>query len=63
MLATEHIHPTTAMGEVDHLLPGDLTGRHADTLTLNTMIASEEQMTGVGKTWCERLLDQTHLYG
>ena len=26
MLAAEHIHTTTTMGEVDHLLPGHLTG-------------------------------------
>ena len=53
MLATEHIHPTATMRKVDHLLPGDLSGRHTDPLTLNTVITSEEQMTGVGKTWRE----------
>ena len=40
-----------------------LTGRNADALPFNAVIASEEQMTGVGKTGCERLLDQTHLHG
>ena len=53
MLATEHIHATATMRKVDHLLPGHLSGRHTDTLTLNTVIASEEQMTGVSKTWRE----------
>ena len=50
MLAAEHIDTASATGEVDHLLPSDLTGRHTDTLALDTMIAPQEQMTGMRQT-------------
>ena len=63
MLATEHIHAATTLRKILHLLPGHLTGRNADALPFNAVIASEEQMTGVGETGCECLLDQTHLHG
>ena len=63
MLTTEHIHPSPSMREVHHLLPGNLTRRHTDTLALDTMVCTQQQMTGVCQTGRERLLYQTDLHG
>ena len=49
VLAAEHIHASTATGEVDHLLPSDLTRTDTHTLTLNTVIATQQQMTRMGQ--------------
>jgi hypothetical protein len=40
MLATEHVHASAAMGEVDHLLPRDLTGTDTDALALYAVVAT-----------------------
>ena len=47
MLATEHIHASSTTGEVDHLLPCDLTRTDTHALTLYTVIATQQQMTGM----------------
>ena len=40
MLATEHIHTATAMGEVYHLLPRHLTWRYAYSLLLDAIVTA-----------------------
>ena len=40
MLATEHIDTASTTGEINHLLPSDLTRRYADSLALNAVIAT-----------------------
>ena len=40
MLTAEHIHTATTMREVNHLLPCDITGRHADTLPLYAVVTT-----------------------
>ena len=47
MLSAEHIDTTATMRKVNHLLPGDLTGRDTDTLTLYTVVATQEQVAGM----------------
>lgn len=63
VLAAEHIDTSATMGEVDHLLPGDITRRHADTFALDAVVGSKEQMTGVGERRGECLLHKTDLHG
>ena len=48
VLAAEHVDASATTSEVDHLLPGDLTRRHADTLTLNAVVTAKQQVTGMG---------------
>ena len=47
MLATEHIHASATTSEVDHLLPSDLSRTDTHALTLYTVIATQQQMTGM----------------
>ena len=49
MLAAEHVDTAATTREVDHLLPGDFAGRHTDTLALDAVIATQQQMTGMGQ--------------
>ncbi len=62
MLPTEHVDATTALREVYHLLPSDLTGRNADTLALYAMIGSQQQMARMCQRRSQRLLNQTNLH-
>ena len=63
VLTAEHIDTATATGEVDHLLPRHLTGRHADTLAFYAVVSTQEQVTGVRQRGGEGLLHQTYLHG
>ena len=45
VLAAEHIHASATTSEVDHLLPSDLTRTDTHSLTLYTVIATQQQMT------------------
>jgi hypothetical protein len=51
------------MGEVDHLLPRDAAWRHAHAFALDAMIATQQQVTGVGETRLQCLLYQAYLQG
>ena len=62
VLTAEHIHAASATGEVDHLLPGDLARTDADTLTLDAVIAAQQQVAGMGQRRLQRLLDEAHLH-
>jgi hypothetical protein len=62
MLTAKHIDTASATGKIDHLLPCDFTGRHTDSLTLYTMIASQQQMARMSQRRRKRLLNQTYLH-
>ena len=62
MLSAKHVDATTATREVNHLLPRHLTRTNADTFALNTVVATQQQMTGVRQRGLQRLLDKAHLH-
>ena len=61
MLTAEHVHAATSTGEVNHLLPGDLAWRHAHALTLDAVVAAQQQMARMGETGRQGLLDEANL--
>ena len=63
MLSAKHVDATTATREVNHLLPRHLTRTNADTFALNTVVATQQQMTGVCQRGLQRLLDKAYLHG
>ena len=63
VLTAEHVAAATPTREVDHLLPRDLTGRQADALALDAVVASQQQVAGVLQRGAERLLDEAYLQG
>ena len=63
MLAAEHVHATTTVGEVDHLLPRHLTGRHTHTLAFDAVVTPQQQVAGVVETRSQCVLDKAYLQG
>ena len=63
VLTAEHIHTTTATREVDHLLPRDFARRHTDTLALDAMITTQQQMTRMSQRRRKRPLHKAYLHG
>lgn len=63
VLSAKHVYSSSASTEVDHLLPRDLTGRHAHAFALNAMVASQQQVAGVAEGRGECLLDKPNLKG
>ena len=61
MLAAEHVHSSATTGEVNHLLPCNLSWRYTHTLALNAVVGTEEQMARVVKSGVESLLDKANL--
>jgi hypothetical protein len=61
MLTAEHVDPASATGEVNHLLPRNLTRTDADAFTLNAVIAAKQQMARVRQAGGECLLDEADL--
>ena len=53
----------TAPGEVDHLLPGDFTGRGADSFAFNAMVGGKQHVAGVLQGGAVGLLDEADLQG
>jgi hypothetical protein len=51
------------MSKIDHLLPGHLAWRHAHPLALYAVVATQQQMAGVGETRLQCLLYQAYLQG
>ena len=61
VLTAEHVHATSTAGKVDHLLPGYLAWRHAHALTLDAVVAAQQQMAGVVEAGRQGLLDEANL--
>ena len=61
MLATEHVDAAAAVGEVAHLLPGDVARTDAHPFAFNTVVAAKEQVGGVLQGRAERLLHEAQL--
>ena len=55
MLSAEHVHAASTTGKVEHLLPRDLARADADALTLDAMVAAEQQVAGMGERRLQRL--------
>ena len=62
MLAAKHIHAAPATGKVNHLLPGDLTGRHAHALALDAVVAAQQQVARMIQGGRQGLLNQANLH-
>ena len=51
----------SSSGEMNHLLPGNFLGRHADALIGNAVVPSEKDIARMVKSRAEGLLDQSDL--
>ena len=63
MLSAEHVHASTATGEVHHLLPGHLTGGGTHAFLLYAVVTAQQQVAGMCQPRLHRLLHQTYLQG
>ena len=63
VLSAKHVDTSAAFGEIDHLLPGDLTWRHAHLFTLYAVVGTKQQVAGMRQVWCERALHHADLQG
>ncbi|GAA6528496.1 hypothetical protein LPYR103PRE_04690 [Segatella asaccharophila] len=63
VLPAKKVDTATSAGEVDHLLPGNLTRGSTDTFMLYAVVAAEKKMAGMAEAWGQRVLYEADLQG
>ena len=63
VLTAEHVDTTAPTGEVDHLLPRDLTRRDTHALALNAVVGTQQDVTRMAQCRLQSLLNETNLHG